>query len=227
MATYARAIRRTTIRGEGVLRSVALVRLSKEESEDSSGWFVLYRCVERLGFPGKKYFAIIRELDAQTTDEALRRFWPYEGEGQGKEFPPFRSSRWKQTSGWLHSVAVSDKFVVGSCVQVAEAARDRRQYYKEESPESGSPYPESETKTRIKTKTPLQNLKKKREELSVRIDLLKNPKHSGSHSDGKELARLSLMLVDVDEQIKLLKDKGTVSIYQEILKEVSQMQAAQ
>ncbi|TSC69728.1 MAG: hypothetical protein G01um101449_556 [Parcubacteria group bacterium Gr01-1014_49] len=89
MATYARAIRRTAIRGQGVLRSVALLRLSKEKEEGAPGWFVLYRCVERLGFPNDRYFAIIRSIDAQTTEEALRRFWPYEGRRAARVGKPF------------------------------------------------------------------------------------------------------------------------------------------
>ena len=223
MATFARAIRRTAIRGQGVLRSVALVRLSKEKEEGAPGWFVLYRCVERLGFPNDRYFAIIRSIDAQTTEEALRRFWPYEGNGQGKEFPPFCSSRWEKTSVWLYSVAATDRFALGSCVKVGKAARDRRQYYKEEPPELVSLSPEPETKT----KTPLQRLKKEREELNIRVDLLKHPKQLTSRHDGKELARLSLMLVNVDEQIKLLEKKGAVSTYHEILGEAFQMQDTQ
>lgn len=224
MATYARAIRRTAIRGEGVLRSVALLRLSKERKEDSPGWFVLYRCVERLGFPDDKFFAIIRSIDARTVEEAVERFWPYEGEGRGKEFPPFSSSRWEKASGWLYSVAATDRFAIGSCVKVGRAARDRRQYYKKELPELPIPSPESEIETLF------QRLEREKNELSDRLWLLRNPKGGSRRKPQwtrEEDARLSSRLASVEEQIASLQGAGAVSTYQEILKEVSQMQAAQ
>lgn len=222
MATYARAIRRAAIRGEGVLRSVALVRLSKKREEGSPGWFVLYRCVERLGFPDGRYFAIIRHLNAQTTEEALRRFWPYERNGQGREFPPFGSSRWEKASGWLYSVAVSDKFAAGSCVKVGKAAGDRRQYYKEEPPLRESPSPQR--------KTLLQRLEQKRNELTDRLSELENPKCDSRwtfRSIREEHVRLSALLADVEKQIHLLQEKGAATTFQEIIDRASQMQAAQ
>lgn len=211
-------------REKRVVRSVALVRLSKERKEGSPGWFVLYRCVECLGFPDDRYFAIIRSIDAQTTEEALRRFWPYEGKGQGKEFPPFGSSRWEKASDWLYSVAATDRFSVGSCVKVGKAAKDRRQYYKEEPQEliSFSPRPETETL--------LQRLERERNELTDRLWLLRNPKgdsHWKPRRTREEDVRLSSKLASVEEQIVSLQGAGAVSTAQQILKEVSQMEAAQ
>ncbi|MDE1919643.1 MAG: hypothetical protein KGH56_03000 [Patescibacteria group bacterium] len=185
---------------------------------------MLYRCVEHLGFPDDKFFAIIRSIDAQTVEEAVERFWPYEGDGRGKECPPFSSSRWEKTSGWLYSVAATDRFAIGSCVKVGKAARDRRQYYKEEPPELTSPSPEPETETL------LQRLEREKNELSDRLWILRNPK-SGSRRKPRwtreEDARLSSRLASVEEQIASLQGAGAVSTAQKILDEVSQMQAAQ
>ena len=217
MATFARRLRRQPRDGKDGLEIMALVELAKKRGGPSFG-FTLYRYIKHHRSPeGNRYESI--HLNARTPEEALRRFWPFEE--SGREFPGFASDRWEEATDWLHSVAIGSRFPMGAWVRVGRATRSQ-QYQKKNLKRPVSDLPESET--------PLQMLERQRNELTERIDLLQHPKHNSrliSRGNGKELARLSVMLAGVEEQIVALQGKSAVSMAQQIFDEASQMEATQ
>lgn len=100
MAYFARKLQYGAHDGDAGAHYFALLELARKKGGRPVG-FVLYR---RIMYPAENRAEMIR-LSAETADEAVRRFWPSDERGVGKEFPGHRSDKWEKTTLWLDSVA--------------------------------------------------------------------------------------------------------------------------
>jgi hypothetical protein len=100
MAYFARKLRYGAHDGDAGAHYFALLELARKKGGRPIG-FVLYR---RIMYPDKNRAEMVR-LSAKTAEEAVRRFWPSDERGAGKEFPDHRSDTWQKTTLWLSHVA--------------------------------------------------------------------------------------------------------------------------
>lgn len=100
MAYFARKLRYGAHDGDAGAHYFALLELARKKGGPPIG-FVLYR---RIMFPAESRTEMIR-LSAGTAEEAIRRFWPSDERGAGKEFPGYKSDKWQKTTLWLDPVA--------------------------------------------------------------------------------------------------------------------------
>lgn len=105
MAYFARKLRYGACDDDGSAFYFALIELARKKGGRAVG-FVLYRRTENflVGGLNKNRTEMIR-LNAETTEEAIRRFWPSDEEGMGSEFPGHGSNRWERSTLWLNLVA--------------------------------------------------------------------------------------------------------------------------
>lgn len=102
MAYFARKLRYGACDGEGSAFYFALIEFARKKGGQPTG-FALYR--RFINCRDKTSKTEMIRLTAETTEEAIRRFWPSDTKGAGKEFPGHKSKQWKKTTLWLGSVA--------------------------------------------------------------------------------------------------------------------------
>ena len=103
MAYFARKLRYGAHDGEAGASYMALIELAKRKNGAPVG-FVLYRRIIQYSCSAESKTEMIR-LEAESSDQAIRRFWPWGKKRAGNEFPGFNSERWEKTTLWLNHVA--------------------------------------------------------------------------------------------------------------------------
>ena len=119
MAYFARRLQYGAEDEEAGAHFIALLEIVKKKGERPA-MFVLYRHIMQYKYPKENRSEMIK-LSAKTAEEAVKRFWPSGIKGTGKEFPGYRSKRWKKTTLWLYRVAVGggyEYFASGTWVKV-------------------------------------------------------------------------------------------------------------
>lgn len=109
MAYFARKLRYGACDGDGSAFYFALVELTRKKGGRAVGFVLYRRAANFLGGLVKNRAEMIT-LGAETTEEAIRRFWPSDEKGMGSEFPGHGSKRWKRTTLWLDSVAAGGAY---------------------------------------------------------------------------------------------------------------------
>ena len=104
MAYFARKLRYGAHDGEAGANYIALIELAKKKGGTPVG-LLLYQRIIQYNFPVENRTEMIR-LPVKTAEEAVKRFWSSDKEGEGKEFPGFHSKLWQKTTLWLDLVAV-------------------------------------------------------------------------------------------------------------------------
>lgn len=108
MAYFARKLRYGAHDGEAGANYIALIELAKRKGGNPVG-FLLYQRIIQYNYPAENRTEMIR-LPVKTVEEAIKRFWSSDKEGEGKEFPGFHSKLWQKTTFWLDCVAAGGSY---------------------------------------------------------------------------------------------------------------------